>query len=62
MRGNRQDKNLPVLKKREREIACESMEKMMGQLAKRGRNIEYIVKKVQKAINEVESWSRMWGF
>lgn len=33
-----------------------------GALWKRGRNVPYIVRKVQEAIDEVERWALMWGF
>lgn len=33
-----------------------------GAIWKRGRNMEFVVKKVQEAVNEVEEWSLNWGF
>ena len=33
-----------------------------GALWKRGRNVDHIVKKMQKAINQVEDWGTKWGF
>ena len=33
-----------------------------GALWKRGKNIKYITKKIQEAINTVEKWSYAWGF
>ena len=33
-----------------------------GALWKRRRNVPYIVRKVQEAIDEVEQWALMWGF
>lgn len=33
-----------------------------GALWKRGKNIEYIGKKLQEAVNVVEKWSYAWGF
>lgn len=33
-----------------------------GAIWKRGKNIEFIVKKLQKAIGKVEEWSYKWGF
>ena len=33
-----------------------------GALWKRGRNVPYIVRKVQEAIDEVERWALMLGF
>lgn len=33
-----------------------------GALWSRGRNIEYLVGKVQKAINDVAEWGLDWGF
>lgn len=29
---------------------------------KKGRNVEYIVRKMQEAIGKVECWGREWGF
>lgn len=33
-----------------------------GIMWKRGRNVKYIVKKLQQAIDKVEAWSLKWGF
>ena len=33
-----------------------------GSLWKRGSNKNYIVKKIQEAINQVEDWGKRWGF
>lgn len=33
-----------------------------GALWKRGRNVEYVVKKMQDGINQVEKWGTKWGF
>lgn len=33
-----------------------------GSIWKRGRNVEFIVKKLQSAIGKVEEWSYKWGF
>lgn len=33
-----------------------------GAIWKRGRNMDFVVKKVQEAVNEVEEWSLNWGF
>lgn len=33
-----------------------------GALWKRGRNTEYVVRKIQQAVDIVEKWSRSWGF
>ena len=33
-----------------------------GAIWKRGRNVNYIVGKIQEAITEIESWSLTWGF
>lgn len=33
-----------------------------GVIWKRGRNVEYITKKIQEAMLEVEGWALEWGF
>ncbi len=33
-----------------------------GTVWKNGRNLEFIVKKMQEAITKVEEWSYKWGF
>lgn len=33
-----------------------------GVMWKKGRNVEYIVRKMQEAIGKVECWGREWGF
>lgn len=33
-----------------------------GVMWKRGRNVKFIVKKLQQAISKVEAWTLKWGF
>lgn len=33
-----------------------------GALWKRGKNVEYVVKKIQEGIHQVEMWGMEWGF
>lgn len=33
-----------------------------GDIWKKGRNVEYVIKKVQEGISQVECWGIRWGF